>query len=74
MTTITIQVPGKAKNKLSALVKELGGEIISISKDKKPKETLGFDSFSGIWSKDEANEIERIIADSCETINPDDWK
>ena len=34
MTTITIQVPGKVKNKLSAIVKELGGEIISISTDK----------------------------------------
>jgi hypothetical protein len=34
MTTITIQVPGKAKGKLSAIVKELGGEIISISSDK----------------------------------------
>lgn len=34
MTTITIQVPEKAKGKLSALVKELGGEIISISSDK----------------------------------------
>ena len=34
MTTITIQVPGKAKSKLTAIVKELGGEIISISPDK----------------------------------------
>jgi hypothetical protein len=34
MTTMTIQVPGKAKNKLSAIVKELGGEIISITPDK----------------------------------------
>jgi hypothetical protein len=34
MTTITIQVPGKVKDKLSAIVKELGGEIISISTDK----------------------------------------
>jgi hypothetical protein len=34
MTTMTIQVPGKAKNKLSTIVKELGGEIISISTDK----------------------------------------
>lgn len=34
MTTITIQVPEKAKSKLSAIVKELGGEIISISTDK----------------------------------------
>lgn len=34
MTTITIQLPEKAKGKLSAIVKELGGEIISISSDK----------------------------------------
>jgi hypothetical protein len=34
----------------------------------------GFSEFSGIWSKDEAEEIERIIEESCETINPDDWK
>ncbi|QTE34808.1 hypothetical protein J3L18_16790 [Mucilaginibacter gossypii] len=35
MTTITIQLPEKAQRKLSALVKELGGEIISVSPDKK---------------------------------------
>jgi hypothetical protein len=34
MTTITIQIPGKAKSKISAIVKELGGEIISVSTDK----------------------------------------
>jgi len=34
MTTITIQIPGKAKSKISAIVKELGGEIISVSSDK----------------------------------------
>ncbi|BAU52840.1 hypothetical protein [Mucilaginibacter gotjawali] len=34
MTTITIQVPGKAKNKLSAFVKELGGEVISVSSER----------------------------------------
>lgn len=32
---MTIQVPEKAKNKLSAFVKELNGEIISVSSDKK---------------------------------------
>lgn len=33
MTTITIQIPGKAgnKDKISALVKELGGEIVSVT-------------------------------------------
>ncbi|MBE8722295.1 hypothetical protein [Sphingobacterium pedocola] len=30
--------------------------------------------FSGIWSKEEADEIERAIEEACETINPDDWK
>lgn len=34
---MTIQVPGKAKNKVSAMVKELGGEIISVSTEKKTK-------------------------------------
>ena len=34
MTTITIQLPEKAQGKLSAMVKELGGEIISITSDK----------------------------------------
>lgn len=42
MTTMTIQVPGKAKTKLSAIIKEMGGEIISVSSEKKPtkKEAL----------------------------------
>ena len=42
MTTMTIQVPGKAKTKLSAIIKEMGGEIISVSSDKQTakKETL----------------------------------
>ncbi|MFD0763701.1 hypothetical protein ACFQZI_02465 [Mucilaginibacter lutimaris] len=34
MTTITIQLPEKAQSKLSEMVKELGGEIISITSDK----------------------------------------
>ena len=31
MTTLTIKVPSEAKDKLSAFVKELGGEVISKS-------------------------------------------
>jgi hypothetical protein len=30
--------------------------------------------FVGIWTEEEANEIKRIIEESCEQINPDDWK
>ncbi|MBO9632461.1 MAG: hypothetical protein J7578_05040 [Chitinophagaceae bacterium] len=33
-----------------------------------------FKEFSGIWSTEEADEIKRIIAESSEQINPDDWK
>ena len=41
-------------------------------KGKLAKKESGFQGFSGIWSKDEAEEMERIIAASCETIHPDD--
>jgi hypothetical protein len=43
-------------------------------KDENIKKGPGFREFSGIWSKDEAEEMERIIAESCENIHPDDWK
>ena len=33
-----------------------------------------FKEFSGIWIKAEAEEMKKNIADSCEQINPDDWK
>lgn len=33
-----------------------------------------FKEFSGIWNEEEAAEIEKSIEESCETINPDDWK
>lgn len=33
-----------------------------------------FKNFSGIWTNDEAEEIERIIAEFCEVIYPEDWK
>ena len=49
--------------------------LLKRSGESKPvKKGSGFKKFSGIWSKEEANEIEKIIAESCETIHPDDWK
>ncbi|MGZ3839607.1 MAG: hypothetical protein ACXVMS_10460 [Flavisolibacter sp.] len=33
-----------------------------------------FADFAGIWSAEEADEMKRIIEESCEQINPDDWK
>jgi len=41
---------------------------------KQSRTTSVFNEFSGIWTKEEAEEIERAIEESCETINPDDWK
>jgi hypothetical protein len=60
----------KSESTLSALENFL--------KKSKKNEDIGktsdFRKFSGIWSKDEAEEIEKIIFESCETIHPDDWK
>ena len=39
-----------------------------------PAKTSGIEEFSGIWTNEEAEEIEKIISESCETIHPDDWK
>jgi hypothetical protein len=33
-----------------------------------------FAGFAGIWTEEEADEMKRIIKDSCEQTNPDDWK
>jgi len=60
----------KSESTLSALENFLKKS----KKDEKMAKEMGFKEFSGIWSKDEAEEIERIISESCETIHPDDWK
>lgn len=60
----------KSEATLSALE-----NLLKVAPDKKMvKKAPNLKDFSGIWSKDEAEEIERIITDSCETIHPDDWK
>ncbi|MEX8549405.1 MAG: hypothetical protein V5804_17525 [Mucilaginibacter sp.] len=33
-----------------------------------------FAALSGIWSTEEAQEIETAIVENCEQINQDDWK
>ena len=30
--------------------------------------------FAGLWSKEDAAEINKVIEDHCEQINPNDWK
>lgn len=59
----------KSEATLSALEK-----LLHKTNNKAVKEMPSLKDFSGIWSEDEANEMERIIAESCETIHPDDWK
>ncbi|HMR83491.1 MAG TPA: hypothetical protein PKE30_10180 [Niabella sp.] len=52
-------------------------DFLNRMKSKNKAQSTGnssFAEFSGIWSKEEADEISRIIEDTCETINPDDWK
>ncbi|MFI5137886.1 MAG: hypothetical protein ACHQIM_08655, partial [Sphingobacteriales bacterium] len=57
-----------------AALSALADFVKKYKKDENIKKGAGFREFSGIWSKDEAEEMERIIAESCETIYPDDWK
>lgn len=59
----------KSEATISALEK-----LLKNTNNKTVKKTPSLKDFSGIWSKDEAEEMERIIAESCETIHPDDWK
>ena len=35
---------------------------------------LSAHDFVGIWSKEDAETIEKAIEDGCEQIHPDDWK
>ncbi len=59
----------KSEATVSALEK-----LLKNTNNRTVKKTSSLKDFSGIWSKDEAEEMERIIAESCETIHPDDWK
>ena len=59
----------KSEATISALEK-----LLKNTNNKTVRKTPSLKDFSGIWSKDEAEEMERIIAESCETIHPDDWK
>ncbi len=59
----------KSEATLSALEK-----LLKNTKNKTVEKTPSLKDFSGIWSKDEAEEMERLISESCETIHRDDWK
>lgn len=48
--------------------------ILNESPQKKENLESQLSEFAGIWSKDEAQEIEYAILESCKQINPNDWK
>jgi hypothetical protein len=54
---------------LSALEAVLAKSFLPQKKLENP-----FKALSGIWSKEEAEEIEKAITENCEQMNPDDWK
>ncbi len=39
------------------------------AKDENPLTNSGISEFSGIWSKEEAEEIQRIIEEACELVS-----
>ncbi len=80
MTVITIHPKSKRETSLFKDLARMLNTPYEIKKGKADilsKNSSGdsvFAEFSGIWSKDEAGEIAKIIEDTCENINPDDWK
>lgn len=40
----------------------------------KDQPRLSAHDFVGLWSKEDAESIEKAIEDGCEQIHPDDWK
>ena len=58
-----------------ATIKKLEG-VLKKSVEKIParKKKFSIYDFVGILSKKESNEMRKAIEETCETINPDDWK
>lgn len=54
-------------------------EIESVLKNSKKKKDTAFKKLSiydfvGIFTKKESSQMRMVIEETCETINPDDWK
>ena len=58
-----------------ATIRKLEGVLKrSVEKIPAQKKKLSIYDFVGILSKKESNEMRKAIEETCETINPDDWK
>lgn len=49
-------------------------ESLLARKELKPAGKKSLADFSGIWTEEEAEEMKKFIEETCEQINPDDWK
>jgi hypothetical protein len=61
------------KTKNEAILIELESVLKKASKIKDKPRPSAHD-LVGLWSKDDADLIEKAIEEGCEQINPDDWK
>jgi hypothetical protein len=55
-----------------ALLNEV--ESLLARSEMKPVEKKSLTDLSGIWTEEEAEEMKKFIEETCEQINPDDWK
>ena len=75
-------MPGEAKklHLIEALLKENNDAVLNevekvlSGSGLKPVPRKNFTEFTNSISKEEAEEMEKIIEEGCEQINPDDWK
>ena len=56
------------------LYQDLIGRKTKIKEKSKIKEKIGVDAIFGTWTKEEADEFDQIIEETCERIDPEDWK
>lgn len=61
----------KVKNE--AVLIELEGVLKKAAQEKQLSRPSAHDLI-GLWSKEDAELIEKAIEDGCEQIHPDDWK
>lgn len=48
--------------------------VLKKAASSKDQPHLSAHDFVGLWSKEDAESIEKAIEDGCEQIHPDDWK
>ena len=49
-------------------------EYIKRDKISPRKQKSDFSEFLGLWTKEEADEFDKIIEDAFEQVNPEDWR